>query len=1122
MKKLLLLIAVLIITGNVFGQIAPITGPTSICLGWNVTYTDATTGGYWSTGNVAIATVGSATGIVSAVSVGTTLITYQVGAVITTTTITINPNPDTIAGVTSVCAGLKTILTDSGSGNWVSTNTSIATVGSLSGVVTAVTAGITNIIYSFPGTGCFTEKSVTVNPLPASIAGYTNVYTGTQTLLGDLTPGGIWSSGNSTIATIVTAGAGAGTVTGVSSGVVMMTYTLPTTGCLNFVRVNVNPFPDSGLVAWYPFCNDLNDYSGNGYTLANGTYTGSIPATDTSDRFNVSNSAYYFNGVNSMINYTPAFPVSSVYNSFTYSCWIFPMAAQNSIIMYNGSPSGAKSGFGFMMDNGAGAAGTKVSVLFSEQTPSVYLTTDLVPLGGLNNWYNLLLLKNGNSYRFYINGNLIGFFILPTIPSINPGVGTNFVLGQDYNAVGTRGFKGKIDDVAIFNNQLSNQEITDILDFNPDAAKFTLGNDTTICSDSIKLFPTPQTLSSAYYWSTGDTTDTAIMVSPIASRFFGSQYILTIQKPFGCRYSDTIVVFKALMPVNLGPDTNICLGDTILLGQNAARGTNYFPGANFLWSNGDTTHSIRVSTTGTFSVVVDSGACVGRDTINVHTRIVPKVNLGPDVAHCNGKIDTITNAFQSFDSGYAYSWSVGTTNDSLIVNTSGTYWLKVTDTGCSRSDTVKVLIIFDTLTLVTPDTAICKGAHVIPNVTINPINPSNDSNGIYYQWTPTAGIPLSNILQPTITPDTSATYVLTARYHGCPDVVDSIHIDVQPNPYVYIGGNQPLCEYDTLHIHASVTPAWYTGYIYNWTPSNNLDYNNIPNVIFTAYTGHDSTYLFLTVTTSAGCKGKDSAQIFVFPGHYDTAMTNFYVCPGDSVQLIPAIYDSLGKYGITQTIVWHPAEYLNDSVSNTPWVHAITNTEFTGIATSQHGCLDTITVTVNVKPAAIIYFPDSTSIHPGGSYHIPTQTNCVYFAWFPPYGLDDTTKPDPTASPTTNTKYIVHATSEQGCEVIDSININVNPYSIINVPNAFSPGFNINGTLMVNLDGIPGTTATLSYLRIYNRWGQLVFETNNIQNGWDGTFNGKPQPSAVYVYEAQAVTNLGQVFTKQGNITLIR
>ena len=64
--------------------------------------------------------------------------------------------------------------------------------------------------------------------------------------------------------------------------------------------------------------------------------------------------------------------------------------------------------------------------------------------------------------------------------------------------------------------------------------------------------------------------------------------------------------------------------------------------------------------------------------------------------------------------------------------------------------------------------------------------------------------------------------------------------------------------------------------------------------------------------------------------------------------------------------------------------------------------------------------------------------------------------------------------------------------------------------------------ATLKNFSIYNRWGMKIFETKDINQGWDGTYNGEPQPLGVYVYIAEGITATGKTFRKQGNITLMR
>lgn len=91
---------------------------------------------------------------------------------------------------------------------------------------------------------------------------------------------------------------------------------------------------------------------------------------------------------------------------------------------------------------------------------------------------------------------------------------------------------------------------------------------------------------------------------------------------------------------------------------------------------------------------------------------------------------------------------------------------------------------------------------------------------------------------------------------------------------------------------------------------------------------------------------------------------------------------------------------------------------------------------------------------------------------------------------------------------------------MVDIPNAFSPGSgtSTNDELKIIVKGI----VTLNSYKIYNRWGQEIFSTTDINKGWDGRFKGVPQPLGTYVYLVDAITSTGKRFYKQGNVTLIR
>jgi gliding motility-associated-like protein len=1105
-------------------------GVAPICLGGlGVSLADATAGGIWTSSNPAIATIDSFTGVVSGIAAGNTTMTYTLSPTCKATALmTVKSAPVITPSPVSACVGQTYALTGTPpGGGWATSNPLVATVNFV-GVVTAIAAGTCNITYTAPG-GCSQIDPITVHPLPVPITGTNFVYSGFTTGLSDLTPGGTWSSSNTALGTVdpIT-----GIVTGISAGLFLVSYTLPSTGCATTYRVEVNPMPaKTSLQAWWPFCGDTTDHSGPGGTdggpdLIN--HTGfTAPAVLTTDRFGNPNNAYQFNGINTMMNYSTFFPNSGVPPDFTYSCWVYVTVAQSSIVWYNGNPN--INGFGVVINNGVlGTPGLNAGVYFGATPGVVEATQPLVP--GI--WHNLVLVKSGGVYHFYIDNGAGLFFVESNTPLFSDV----FALGINYRSTLpgfgpiTDAYDGKIDDMVIINRQLSAPERLSLYNYNPDAKLFTLGNDTVICSDHIDLAPIPQTVGGAYAWSLWDpafgfvlkdTTDTVYRVYPTPGPL-GNTYQLIISKPYGCSAIDTINVYKSPIPVHLGgPTKNYCLGDTLTL-------TAFFPNSQFLWSTGDTSHSIQVTGTGTYTLEVDSvfhfinslgfpdsSVCIGRDTIKVHASVVPFIGLPGNVANCDGTPDTLR---PHTDPGYTYLWNDGTTADSLITIATGTYWVKVTDTGCSRTDTSHLLIVFDTVTFYGHDTIVCKGGQVPntpPFATNNPI--------VTYQWTPTAGIAISNVYNPVIIPDTSAEYYMTVRYPGCPDIVDSFFVDVEPNPIVSVGGNRQVCYGDSLHIVATVLPSWYTHYNYTWSPATFLDHSDRNNVIFTA---GDSVELILTVTTpgflagAPGClSGIDSAGIFVHPGYFDSLRGDTVLCPGDSIQLIPA----LNIHGVNTNTTfggfhWSPGMYLDDSTSSQPWVHPITTTNYRIIAYSQYGCKDTLGIKIAVHPNAVINLGDSVIMSPGESYQISPQTNCIFFQWFPPLGLSNPYVADPVASPAVSTSYVVVATTENNCRIIDSIRIHIDPGTLIAIPNAFTPGTGINNIFSIVKKGL----VRLDYFRIFDRWGNKVYESNNIDAGWDGNFNGKPQPMGVYVYDIEAVTNTGKIFHRVGNVTLIR
>ncbi len=222
-----------------------ISGVSTMCAGATATLTASVTGGTWGTSDASVASVSTA-GVVTAVAAGTVTISYSItsgcGTTAATRTITIDPLPaaGTITGITAICVGSGSTLSDAVTGGtWSSSAAGIATVNT-AGIVTGIAAGTATISYTVTGscgTGVATT-TVTVNavPLAGTISGASAICSGSSTTLSVSVTGGVWATSNAAVASI----SSTGVVTGVTTGAATITYTVTNaSGCSSFTTFNI-------------------------------------------------------------------------------------------------------------------------------------------------------------------------------------------------------------------------------------------------------------------------------------------------------------------------------------------------------------------------------------------------------------------------------------------------------------------------------------------------------------------------------------------------------------------------------------------------------------------------------------------------------------------------------------------------------------------------------------------------------------------------------------------------------------------------------------------------------------------------------------------------------------------
>ncbi len=574
-------------------------------------------------------------------------------------------------------------------------------------------------------------------------------------------------------------------------------------------------------------------------------------------------------------------------------------------------------------------------------------------------------------------------------------------------------------------------------------------------------------------------------------------------------------------PVSASADTSVCPGDPAQLSVNGLGAGNY------VWSyiSGDVNSLNTVNgpnpiaspfTTTVYQVESQAtNYCThNKDTVVVTTLPSPTFTPLADLTTCPGVAVTLDPQYDMSDPSITYNatWSPAkylssntglTPTSTPLDDVTYTVIIGASNTQCKGFDTVLVDVL-DGFKLQNKDTAICDGASVQVNLT-------GDTRYNYF-WTTTdqsgsTSIPDPTVPDPLITPSPVGKwkYTVTAKYTGCPDSVNEFEIDVQPNPTVTVQDDATLCYGDTMTLGAAVAPV-YSGYSYNWSPGQAL---NDPDIINPVFTASQTTTLKFVASTSAGCKDEGDVTLTVLPSNFIFLSGDTAICPGDEAHI------HMETVGI-KSFFWANGDGLSDIKALNPVVTPTATQVYVVYGRDTNQCYDTQMVKVTVRPRAIVELPESVKIYPGESYQMLPQGNAIKYSWFPPVGLTDADVANPIAKPEVNTRYFVVGTTEAGCVASDTIDVLVAPDSYIDMPNAFVPGRNSL------LKPIHLGDATLKNFSIFNRWGLKVYESSDINTGWDGRYNGEPQPMGVYIYTIEAVTPAGRRFTKQGNVTLIR
>ena len=537
--------------------------------------------------------------------------------------------------------------------------------------------------------------------------------------------------------------------------------------------------------------------------------------------------------------------------------------------------------------------------------------------------------------------------------------------------------------------------------------------------------------------------------------------------------------------------------------------TSPTPTYDFLKSGKDSgTYTIKLK-------VSSSGGCQDSATavVKVYPGFIPGIIINGTCFLNNYQfLDASTTKYGVVNS---WKWNFGdTTLSSDTARTKDTAWkypgattatvqLIVTNSKGCLDTVIRILNVLDKPQLNLPfrDTLICSIDTLALKVTIF-------SGSVL--WIPENGPNKLRILNtsstsPLVFPRDTTKYYVSVNDNGCANT-DSVTVNVLKFITVKAGVDTGICKTDTFRLRP-VSDAL----SYRWTASTgekvqSIKYPQVQPLVNTRY---------YVIANLGKCQANDS--VFTKVVSYPSAVlgSDITICYGTRILLTGAITGT--------TFSWKPTNSLINENTISPTAGPSKTTAYVLTVSDTVGCpkpaTDTILVTVIPRIAA--YAGKDTSVLPGQPLQL-NATGGTTYSWTPVTGLSDPTIANPIAILDNSIDSITYTVmvSEGSCFNSDKVVVRVfnSPPDII-VPSAFTPnGDGKNDVIRPVLLGI----SKLNYFSIYNRWGQMIFSTSELNKGWDGNFSGVAQASGTYVYQTQGVDYLGNSIFRKGTVVLIR
>ncbi|MFT6746117.1 MAG: gliding motility-associated-like protein [Glaciecola sp.] len=603
-------------------------------------------------------------------------------------------------------------------------------------------------------------------------------------------------------------------------------------------------------------------------------------------------------------------------------------------------------------------------------------------------------------------------------------------------------------------------------------------NTESICvGDLAAVFTATSIAATSYIWSENGTGTKQTTSGSVAGN-----YVVEVSNVQGCKATaiGTLIVNDLPVPKEIS-DGSVCPGSTRTL--DVSTFDNGASPYQYLWNTGAISSSISVGP-GTYHVdITDANGCKGRDNaIMLEESDLTVIIPGP-VEMCEGESKVIPSQYKLVD-GFNLLWSTGEKTESITVNQRGSVTLHVDNgLGCQGDGVVEV-IVHDLPIVANGSKGICEGLAALIG---------DDSNPTYsYSW-PTINNSTNAIEQVTV----AGTYTRISTTNKDCEASADYAVNVESNPVVSVTGGTK-CEGELVTI-TDANPAFGEGYLFSWSSSKETS-----NSLVTYVSGEFN----LTVSSPSGCVGSDTATVEFTPIPMVDLGENLTICEGNQV-----VFDAKNS-GLD--ILWSNRSSSSQITVSEPGLYAVT-VKNGNCTASDTVILDVIKLPTSQLDKSLEYNSVCFKTLKGG-LDIQAGSNHSYkYLW-------ETGETTSEINITQDGTYSVEISvgEDEGCMITDQITIkSYCPHGLF-VPNAFSP----NDDFINNSFNAIGYNIDDYKMIIYDRWGIKLFETNDLNKGWDGTYKGRSVQIDVYVwkilYSADNKVGVSENHERIGRVSVVR